>query len=79
MLAEFAAAGFDRVDLVLFESAPLLLRFEALRRNKLVYKRDPDVDMADVFSRTLREFWDFRPKLERRALLYKEKFAHGST
>lgn len=78
LLAALAAAHIERVDLVIFDRAPLLLRFEALRRNRLLYRRNADVDTATVFSRTLREYWDFRPRLLERAAIYREKVLHGA-
>jgi predicted nucleotidyltransferase len=78
LLAALAAAHVERVDVVIFERASLLLRFEALRRNRLLYRRATDVDIGTVFSRTMREYWDFRPRLLARAAIYREKVIHGA-
>lgn len=63
ILADLAEKGFSEVDLVIFEKASLLLQYEIIRQNNLIYLKK-DFDKGTLFSITLRKFWDFKPYLD---------------
>ena len=55
--------GTDEVSLVALERAPLAFRHQALRDARLLYARSPEV-AVDYELATLRQYLDFRPRLE---------------
>ncbi|MGB9617156.1 MAG: type VII toxin-antitoxin system MntA family adenylyltransferase antitoxin [Desulfomonilaceae bacterium] len=63
ILADLARAGFCRVDLVFLDVKDIVLRFEAVKHNKVIYKNN-GVDPNDFFSKTLRMYSDFLPYLK---------------
>jgi hypothetical protein len=75
------AARRDWIDLVVLNDAPLVLQFEAVRPNVILYSAD-DFDPGAFSSKVLRMYWDFQPYLRRQRKAYKErrlKQANGST
>lgn len=75
------AAGRDWIDLVVLNDAPLVLQFEAVRPNVILYAAD-DFDAGAFSSKVLRMYWDFQPYLRRQRKAYKErrlKRANGSS
>lgn len=63
IMADLTRLVHDRVDLVFLDSRDVLLRFEAVRHNRLVY-HTPDFDAGSYASRIVREYWDFLPYLQ---------------
>ena len=76
MLTDFSREGIDRVDLVILERADLVLKFEILHHNQLIFSRR-DFDFAAVVSKVLREYFDFMPYLERQRKALKERLLNG--
>jgi len=66
------AARRDRVDLVILNDAPLVLQFEAVRPNEVLYASD-DFDPGGFSSKVLRMYWDFQPHLRRQRKAYKRR------
>jgi predicted nucleotidyltransferase len=66
------AAGRDWIDLVVLNDAPLVLQFEAVRPNVILYAAD-DFDPGAFSSKVLRMYWDFRPHLRRQRKAYKRQ------
>ncbi|MFB6247617.1 MAG: nucleotidyltransferase domain-containing protein [Salinibacter sp.] len=66
------AARRDRIDLVVLNDAPLVLQFEAVRPNVVLYAAD-DFDPAAFTSKIARMYWDFKPYLRRQRKAYKER------
>ena len=66
------AARRDRVDLVILNDAPLVLQFEAVRPNVLLYAAD-DFEHGAFVSKVVRMYWDFQPYLRRQRKAYKER------
>lgn len=78
LLAELVRAGFDRVDLVfLDEEADLVLAYEAVRPNVVVYAR-PDFDRGGTYSRIVRKFLDFQYFLRHQRAALKRRLTHGA-
>lgn len=79
LLAHLVRNGFDTVDLVfLDEEQDLVLAYEAVRPNHLVYA-GPGFDRGTTFSRIVRKYLDFEHflRIQRNAL--KQRVGHGST
>lgn len=71
-------AGIDAVDVVLLTGASLLLRFDAVRHNRIVYRK-PGFDRGGFYSRVVREFLDFQPLLQVQRESYKQRLLHGKS
>ncbi len=78
MLADLADAGFCDVDLVFLPEDDIVLRFEAVRHNCIVYQR-PDFDPGTLYSLTLRMYFDFLPYLRVQREAYKDRILHGQS
>jgi uncharacterized protein len=72
LLAELAKEGIDNVDLVFLDTADVVLRFEAVRPNRLIYARDT-FDHGGYYSKTLRQYFDFLPHLNTQREAYKRR------
>ncbi len=75
ILADLARAGFCRVDLVTLDTNDIVLKHEAVRHNRLVY-RAADFDHGAYFSKIMRQFLDFRPYLDVQRQAYKQRRLH---
>ncbi len=77
MFADLAAAGFCRVDLVFLDTRNIVLKYEAVRHNRLIYSRE-DFDAASFFSLITRMYFDFQPTLKVQRDAYKRRILNGS-
>jgi hypothetical protein len=66
------AARRDWIDLVVLNDAPLVLQFEAVRPNEILYAAD-DFEPGGFTSKVLRMYWDFQPHLRRQRKAYKRR------
>lgn len=78
ILQELAKAGFDNVDLVFMDTDDIVLKYEAIRQNKLVYYT-PDFERGSTYSLIVRQYLDFLPYLEVQRAAYKRRILHGQT
>lgn len=78
LLAALAAQGLDRVDLVPLNEADVVLRYEVVRPNCLVYARH-DFDHGAFFSKAVREYFDLMPHLQRQREALKQRLLHAQT
>jgi predicted nucleotidyltransferase len=76
ILAELAANGFCNVDLVFLPDNDIVLQYEAVRLNRLLYQR-PDFDGAATFSLVVRRYLDFQPYLKVQRKAYKQRVLNG--
>lgn len=69
LLADLTRLGLDRIDLVILDSTDIVLRFEAVHCNRLIYAQ-PGFDRGSYFSDAIRKYFDFLPHLavQRKAL-----------
>lgn len=69
ILTDLASIGFCNVDLVFLDVQDIVLRFEIVKHNNVIYQTD-DFDSGEFFSLTLRQYSDFLPylKVQREAL-----------
>jgi uncharacterized protein len=68
ILADLTKNGFNSIDLVFLDIQNIIIRFEAVRQNHLVYCH-PNFDANSFYSLTLRQYFDFLPylKVQRKA------------
>jgi len=76
MLAELTRAGFDRVDMVFLDTDDLVLKYEAVRQNRVVYQAE-DFDRGAMYSTVVRMYLDFLPYLEVQRKAYKRRILRG--
>jgi hypothetical protein len=76
ILARLAQEGFCNVDLVLLPRDDIVLQYEAVRMNRIVYRR-PEFDCAAFYSLVIRRYLDFLPYLKVQRQAYKERILHG--
>lgn len=75
ILADLTRLGFNNVDLVFLDRPDVVLRFEAVRQNHLIYCRE-DFDASAFFSLVLRQYFDFAPYLRIQREAYKRRVLH---
>jgi predicted nucleotidyltransferase len=76
IVTALAKAGIDNVDLVILDVEDVVLRYEAIRPNCLVYAKD-SFDRGEYYSRRLREYLDFQPILTIQRKAYKRRLERG--
>ncbi|MBM3145747.1 MAG: nucleotidyltransferase domain-containing protein [Chloroflexi bacterium] len=62
ILADLARQGYDNVDLVILDTDDIILKYEAIRHNQLIYHTD-DFDRGSMYSLVVRQYLDFQPYL----------------
>lgn len=75
ILADLARVGYCNVDLVFLDTDDIVLKFEAIRRNRAIYC-SKDFNAGEYFSLTLRQYFDFLPYLESQRQAYKRRVLH---
>jgi len=76
ILADLARHGFSRVDLIFLDTDDIVLKYEAVRQNRLVYQRD-DFSRGAMYSRVVRQYLDFLPYLKVQREAYKRRILLG--
>ncbi len=76
ILTDLAKHGFCHVDLIFLDVHDIVLKYEAVRNNKVIYQNE-NFDHGDYFSKVLRQYFDFLPYLEVQRRAYKEKILNG--
>ena len=76
LLTDLARHGFCNVDLVFLDINDIIIKFEAIRNNKIIYQSN-DFDHGDYFSKVLRQYFDFLPYLNVQRQAYKERILNG--
>jgi predicted nucleotidyltransferase len=72
MLTDLAREGFSSVDLVFLDVKDIVLRYEAVRQNRVIYQAE-DFDRGSYYSKIVRMYLDFLPYLEVQREAYKER------
>lgn len=75
LLADLAREGFCDVDLVFLDTKDVVIKFESVRQNRLLYCAK-DFDANAFFSLTLRQYFDFVPYLKTQREAYKRRVLH---
>ncbi|MCX7854959.1 MAG: nucleotidyltransferase domain-containing protein [Anaerolineae bacterium] len=77
ILADLARAGFCNVDLIFLDTSDIVLRYEAVRLNRVVYQAE-DFDPGEMYSRIVRQYLDFLPYLQVQREAYRRRILHDS-
>ena len=76
ILADLIRAGFDNVDLLILDTADLVLNYEAVRYNRIVYQTN-DFEPTIFYSNAVRKYLDFLPFLKVQRQAYKQRILNG--
>jgi hypothetical protein len=76
ILADLARHGFCNVDLVFLDTEDIVLKYEAVRQNRLVYQA-ADFDRGSAYSLIVRQYLDFLPYLQVQREAYKRRVLLG--
>lgn len=77
ILADLARVGFCDVDLVFLDTSDIVLQYEAVRLNRVVYQAE-DFDRGEMYSRVIRRYLDFVPYLQVQREAYRRRVLHGA-
>jgi predicted nucleotidyltransferase len=75
ILADLAREGFSDVDLVFLDTKDVVIKFESVRQNRLLYCAK-DFDANAFFSLVVRQYFDFAPYLKIQREAYKRRVLH---
>ena len=76
ILTDLARIGFDDVDLVFLDTGDMVLKYEAVRHNRLVYQA-ADFDRGTMYSNVVRQYLDLKPYLDVQRRAYRERILGG--
>jgi predicted nucleotidyltransferase len=76
ILTELARVGFCNVDLVFMKESDIVLQYEAVRQNIVVYHA-PGFDRGSTYSKIVRQYLDFYPYLAEQRKEYKKRMLNG--
>lgn len=76
ILSDLARHGLDHVDLLFLDTDDTVLKYEAVRQNKLVYAA-PEFDRGALYSKIVREYLDFEPYLAVQRQAMKRRMHNG--
>ena len=76
ILADLARHGFCDVDLVFLDTDDITLQYEAVRQNRLIYQT-ADFDRGALYSKIVRQYFDFLPYLNVQREAYKRRILNG--
>lgn len=77
LLSDLARLGFCDVDLVFMNTDDIVLKYEAIRQNRVVYQRQ-DFDRGTNYSNIIRQYLDFCPYLAVQREAYKKRIMNGT-
>jgi predicted nucleotidyltransferase len=78
ILSELAKEGFCNIDLVILPEDDIVLQYEAIRQNRLIYQK-PEFESGTYYSRVIRKYLDFMPYLNTQRKAYKDRILNGAT
>jgi hypothetical protein len=76
ILADLTRAGFDNVDLVILDTHDLVLEYEAVRHNRVLYQTE-NFEATTYFSNVVRKYLNFLPYLQIQRQAYKQRILNG--
>ena len=76
ILTDLARYGFCNVDLVFLDGDDIVLQYEAIRQNVVVYQT-PEFDRGATYSKIVRQYLDFYPYLSVQRQAYKRRIMSG--
>jgi len=78
ILFRLAEAGFCNVDLVFLDTDDIVLKYEAVHHNQLIYQRN-DFERGTYYSTIIRQYLDFLPYLSDQRAAYKRRILNGQS
>jgi predicted nucleotidyltransferase len=75
ILADLTREGFSDVDLVFLDTNDVVIKFESVRQNRLIYC-SKDFEANAFFSLVVRQYFDFAPYLKIQREAYKRRVLH---
>ncbi len=78
ILHDLAKQGFCQVDLVFMDKNDIVLQYEIVRLNRLIYQK-PEFDKGSLFSKIIRQYFDFAPYLAEQRKAYKNRILNGAS
>lgn len=72
ILKDLVCEEFCNVDLVILNEVSLIMKFEIVKHNKLIYKKR-NFNHPSYFSNAIRQGLDFKPFIEVQRKYYKER------
>jgi predicted nucleotidyltransferase len=78
LLADLARIGFCDVDLAFFDTDDIVLKYEMIRQNRLVYQAK-GFDRGAIYSKIVRQYLDFLPYLNVQRAAYKRRIQGDQT
>lgn len=76
LYTDLIRVGVENADIVFFNDADLVLQFEIIRHNQLIYRTE-DFNHGELFSITIRKYFDIEPYLRRQRKAIKERILNG--
>ena len=76
LLTDLARCGFCDIDLVFLDTEDIVLKYEAVRQNRLIYAAH-DFDHGSMYSKVVRQYLDFAPYLRTQRDAYKRRIKSG--
>ena len=76
ILTDLARLGFDNIDLIFLDVDDIVLRYEAVKHNQLIYQSE-DFDRGTLYSTVVRQYLDFLPFLKVQRDAYKRRILNG--
>jgi predicted nucleotidyltransferase len=76
ILTDLADRSFCHVDLVFMDEEDIVLQYEAVRLNVLIYHK-PGFDRGHLYSKIVRKYLDFLPYLAVQRAAYKKRLLGG--
>ena len=77
ILTDLARCGICNVDLVILDTDDIVLKYEAVRQNKLIYHTE-DFNRGEMYSKTVRQFLDFERYLKVQRQERKRRILHDT-
>ena len=78
LLTGLARKGFCNVDLISLDTTDIVLKYEAVSPNNLIYRRQ-DFDHGMFYSKIIRQYLDFLPYLRIQRKAYKRRILNGQS
>jgi predicted nucleotidyltransferase len=72
ILTDLARCGFCDVDLIFLDTDDIVLKYEAVRQNHVIYQTE-DFDRGALYSQIVRQYLDFVPYLNVQREAYKRR------
>jgi uncharacterized protein len=76
LLTNLARRNFCNVDIIFLDGRDIVLDFEAIKHNYLLYAR-PSFDKQKLYSNIVRKYFDFQHFLKYQRQALKERVLHG--